>query len=203
MKKLIVIVALLLLLGASVGFAQERRGWQANDVMVQTFAMQALDSVRVVATWTSNNKFAETFEWRIPELALAGIQTVEWSDSAVVEQPMSDLDAQFCIKTIRDADLKESVETCEPFVVPGVPVLPPDSVRIEIQVVHSDVAGMRWDTVAGANQYWASLIQEGVGEIAAFAWNVYQRDAHCVGGPDHRPTGEFNDEDLEIIDVYT
>ena len=202
MKKAIGTAALLLLLNPVLGFSQERRGWLPEDVVVQTSMIQEADSVLIVATWTSANKFDETFEWRIPEIAVAGIQTVNWSDSSVVEQPLADTDAQFCIKTIRDADLKESVETCEPFVIPGVPVLPPDSVRIEIIVAHANVGTAVWDTVSGAHQYYASL-ETDRGLAATFGWNIFQRDAHCVGHTDHRPTGEYNYEGLEIIDVFT
>ena len=200
MKKAIGVAVLLLL--PVFGFAQERRGWLPEDVAVHTSVIQEADSVLIVATWTSANKFAETFEWRIPEIAVAGVQTVNWSDSATVVQPLSDTDAQFCVKTIRDADLKESVETCEPFVIPGVPVLPPDSVRIEILVAHANLGTASWDTVAGARQYYASLETAG-GLASTFGWNIFQRDAHCVGSMDHRPTGEYNYEGLEIIDVFT
>jgi hypothetical protein len=202
MKKAIGIAALLLLLNPVFGFAQERRGWLPNDVAVATSIIQATDSVLIVATWTSANRFQETFEWRVPEVAVAGVQTANWSDSLTVVQPLSDTDAQFCVKTIRDADLKESVETCEPFVIPGVPVLPPDSVNVQIQVAHANVGTARWDTVAGAHQYYASLETDN-GLAATFGWNIFHRDAHCVGHTDHRPTGVLNYEGLEIIDVFT
>ncbi len=201
MKKLTIIVALLLLLGAAVGFTQERRGWLPNDVAVHTSIMQAADSVLIVASWTSSNRFDETFAWRVPEVAASG-ETANWSDSLTVAQPLSDLDAQFCIKTIRDADLKESVETCEPFVLPGVDVLPPADVRIEIQVAHANFGSVDWDTVSGASQYFASL-ETPQRPVGTFNLNVYQRDAHCVGASDHRATGEYNYEGLEIIDVFT
>jgi hypothetical protein len=202
MKRVIGIATLLLLLSPVLGLAQERRGWIPDDLVVAASVIQQADSVLIVATWTSANKFAETFEWRIPEVGVAGIQTANLSDSVSVAQPMSDTDAQFCVKTIRDADLKESVETCEPFVIPGVPVLPPDSVNVEIQVAHANVGTARWDTVAGAHQYYASLETDN-GLAATFGWNIFHRDAHCVGTTTHRPTGVLNYEGLEIIDVFT
>ncbi len=201
MKKALLVATFLLLLSPVLGFAQQRRGWIPDELIVSTMVVQATDSVRIVATWQSSNNFSETFEWRIPELAIVGT-TANLSDSTVVEQPLSDLDAQFCIKTVRNTDLKESVEVCEPFVLPGVPVMPPDSVRIEVLVALVNSVTARWDTIAGTSQYWVTA-ETDAGLAARFSWNIYHRDAHCVGAPDHRPTGEYNSEGQEIIDVFT
>jgi hypothetical protein len=203
MKRVIGVAALLLLLNPVFGFAQQRQGWTPKDLAVAAVVQEAANTVLIVATWTSKNQFVEKFEWRIPELVIAGQVTSNLSDSVTVSQPMSDTDAQFCVKTIRESDLKESVETCEPFVLPGVPVLPPDSVRIEVQVARVDVMTFKWDTIAGTQQYFAEIEREGLGRAAAFVYNVYQHDAHCVGSPTWAPHDTLRTDGLQGGEVFS
>ena len=200
------ILALAALLVAPAVQAQ-RVGWRPLELGIDL--IQAVDSVRIEASWTTRNNFVSHYPWRIPELGLSG-DTDSMHVTIYVPQPDDDVDAGFCVKTVRYSDAKESVESCATFTIPGVDVLPPDSLSVTVEIAlaelsapsHLAVARLTWDTVPGALQYYATV--ETVGGLAGFfPWNVYQRDAHCVGQADHRPTGELNYEGLEIIDVFT
>jgi len=176
------LVAALAIFGLSTSVsAQQRRGWRVDDLLIELSVAQAVDSVTLTASWISRNSFPEEFAWQIPELVLSGIDP-GLGVTLQIPQPDLDMDANFCVKTIRLSDRKESTEVCVGFQIPGVPVLPPDSVAVQVALLtaFSNSATARWDTVPGAGEYFVAL-ESAAGEVGRSPFGFARRTPTAWG----------------------
>ncbi len=173
------LLAIIALAAVQPAQAQQRLGWRVKDLLIEVSLVQAAGNVDLSASWASRNAFPEEYDWSIVELGLSGTVQLKGVD-LVVPRPDNDLNANFCVKTVRISDSRESAEICIGFQIPGVPVLPPDSVTIQVAIVSagSNFATARWDTIAGAQEYFVS-IESAAGEVGRFPFG-YARGTRTV-----------------------
>ena len=141
------ILAILAVLVATPAPAQ-RVGWAPIELGIDL--IQAVDSVQIHASWTTRNNFDARYPWRIPELGLSG-STDSLHVTVFVPQPDTATEAGFCVKTVRNSDDKESVESCANFTIPGVGVFPPDSLTVTVELALADLGAPTHLAVAWIN----------------------------------------------------